>query len=105
MDWLEKLPDFFNMSWADIGRVLIGAFIVGFLAIGWVRSQRRHAAERVADAAVKAIYRNRRLVTVEPFAKFMYAMKRYAPWLMDFVFQWGRRKRAAKKAAHRAKAA
>jgi hypothetical protein len=48
---------------------------------------------------VKAIYRNRRLVTVEPFAKLMYAMKRYAPWLMDFIFHVGRRKRVAKKLA------
>ena len=32
--------------------------------------------ERVANAAVKAIYRNRRLVVMEPFARFMYATKR-----------------------------
>jgi len=61
--------------------------------------------ERVANAAVKAIYRNRRLVTVEPFAKFMYAMKRLAPWAMDFVFHMGRRKRVAKKMAQLDKAA
>jgi short-subunit dehydrogenase len=61
--------------------------------------------ERVANAAIKAIYRNRRLVTVEPFAKFMYAMKRYAPWLMDFMFHRGRRKRVAKKMAQREMAA
>jgi cellulose biosynthesis protein BcsQ len=66
MDWLEKLPDFFNMSWADIGRVLIGAFIVGFLAIGWVRTQRRHAAERVADAKRDAEERiQRRIAEVQ----------------------------------------
>jgi short-subunit dehydrogenase len=61
--------------------------------------------ERVAEAAVKAIYRNRRLVTVEPFAKFMYAMKRYTPWLMDFIFHMGRRKRVAKKVAQLDRAA
>jgi short-subunit dehydrogenase len=61
--------------------------------------------ERVAEAAVKAIYRNRRLVTVEPFAKFMYAMKRYTPWLMDFIFHMGRRKRLARKMAQLQKAA
>jgi short-subunit dehydrogenase len=61
--------------------------------------------ERVANAAVKAIYRNRRLVTVEPFAKFMVAMKRFAPWAMDFVFHLGRRKRVAKKMAQFDKAA
>ena len=35
--------------------------------------------ERVANAAVKAIYRNRRLVVMEPFARFLYAIKRFAP--------------------------
>jgi short-subunit dehydrogenase len=53
--------------------------------------------ERVAKAAVKAIYRNRRLVTVEPFAKLMYTLKRFAPWLLDFMFHMGRRKRIARK--------
>ncbi len=61
--------------------------------------------ERVANAAVKAIYRNRRLVTVEPFAKFMYAMKRFAPWLIDLVFHMRRRKRLANKMAELKKAA
>ena len=55
--------------------------------------------ERVANAAVKAIYRNRRLVVMEPFARFMYAMKRFAPWLMDAIFHMGRRKRVARKMA------
>lgn len=61
--------------------------------------------ERVANAAVKAIYRNKRLVTVEPFAKFMYALKRFAPWLLDFVFHRGKRKRMAKKRAQLERAA
>jgi short-subunit dehydrogenase len=61
--------------------------------------------ERVAKAAVKAIYRNRRLVVMEPFARFLYATKRFTPWLMDFMFHRGRRKRIAKKMAQREKAA
>ncbi len=61
--------------------------------------------ERVANAAVKAIYRNRRLVVVEPFAKFLYITKRFVPWLMDFVFHRGRRKRVARKMAQLSKAA
>jgi short-subunit dehydrogenase len=52
---------------------------------------------RVANAAVKAIYRNRRLVVMEPFARFMYALKRFAPRLMDAIFHLGRRKRVARK--------
>jgi hypothetical protein len=51
----------------------------------------------VAKAAVKAIYRNRRLVTMEPFARVMYATKRFAPWVLDLIFHLGRRNRVARK--------
>jgi short-subunit dehydrogenase len=61
--------------------------------------------ERVANAAVKAIHRNRRLVVMEPFARFMYSMKRFAPWLLDVVFHMGRRKRVARKMAELQRAA
>jgi short-subunit dehydrogenase len=61
--------------------------------------------ERVANAAVKAIYRNRRLVVMEPFARLMYATKRFAPWLMDGIFHLGRRKRVARKMAELERAA
>lgn len=53
--------------------------------------------ERVAKAAIRAIYRNRRIVVMEPFARLMYATKRFAPWLMDAVFHLGRKKKVAKK--------
>jgi short-subunit dehydrogenase len=61
--------------------------------------------ERVAHAAIKAIYRNRRLVVMEPFARLMYALKRFAPWPMDIIFHLGKRKRIARKMAQLAKAA
>jgi short-subunit dehydrogenase len=61
--------------------------------------------ERVANAAVKAIYRNRRLVVMEPFARLIYATKRFAPWLLDGIFHLGRRKRVARKMAELKKAA
>ncbi len=61
--------------------------------------------QRVANAAVKAIYRNRRLVVLEPFARLMYAMKRFAPWLLDIIFHMGRRKRVARKVAELKQAA
>ena len=35
----------------------------------------------------------------------MYAMKRFAPWLMDAIFHLGRRKRVARKMAELRKAA
>jgi short-subunit dehydrogenase len=61
--------------------------------------------ERVAKAAIKAIYRNRRLVVMEPFARLIYALKRFAPWLLDFVFHSGKRKRIARKMAQLQQAA
>jgi short-subunit dehydrogenase len=61
--------------------------------------------ERVANAAVKAIYRNRGLVVMEPFARLMYTTKRFAPWLLDGIFHLGRRKRVARKMAELKQAA
>jgi short-subunit dehydrogenase len=61
--------------------------------------------ERVANTAIKAIYRNRRLVVMEPFARLMYSVKRFAPWLMDFIFHLGRRKRVARKMSELKRAA
>jgi hypothetical protein len=51
----------------------------------------------VANAAVKAIYRDRRLVVMEPFARLLYATKRFAPWLLDLIFHLGRHKRIERK--------
>ena len=61
--------------------------------------------ERVAEAAIKAIYRNKRLVVMEPFARLIYATKRFAPWLLDAIFHFGRRKRVARKMAQLKRAA
>ncbi len=61
--------------------------------------------ERVANAAIKAIYRNRRLVVMEPFARLMYATKRFAPWMLDIIFHLGKRKRVARKMVSLKKAA
>jgi short-subunit dehydrogenase len=55
--------------------------------------------ERVARAAVRAIRRNRRIVVVEPAARITCALNRVTPWLLDFFFHLGRRKRVAKKMA------
>ena len=61
--------------------------------------------ERVANAAIKAIYRNRRLVVMEPFARLMYATKRFAPWILDTIFHFGKRKRVERKMASLKRAA
>ena len=55
--------------------------------------------ERIARSAVKAIRRNRRLVVVEPIAKFLTTVKRFTPGLIDFLLHLGRRNRIAKKMA------
>jgi len=55
--------------------------------------------EKVARAAVQAIRRDRRLVVVEPFAKLLTTVKRFAPGLIDFCLHLGRRSRIAKKMA------
>jgi short-subunit dehydrogenase len=55
--------------------------------------------ERVARAAVRAIRRNRRLVVIEPLARFTCTLKRFMPGVMDFFFHLGRRKRVARKMA------
>jgi short-subunit dehydrogenase len=55
--------------------------------------------EKVARAAVRAIRRNRRLVVVEPFAKFLCTVKRLTPGVVDFFLHLGRRGRIAKKIA------
>ncbi|HEX2477179.1 MAG TPA: SDR family oxidoreductase [Lacipirellulaceae bacterium] len=52
---------------------------------------------KVARAAVKAIRRDRRLVVISPWAKFLVTMKRIVPGAMDFLFHLGRRKRVARK--------
>jgi short-subunit dehydrogenase len=55
--------------------------------------------ERVAAATVRAIRWNRRLVVVEPSARFLTTLKRLAPGLIDFAMHLGRRKRIARKEA------
>jgi short-subunit dehydrogenase len=53
--------------------------------------------EKVARAAVKAIRRDRRMVVISPWAKFLVSVKRLVPGVMDFVFHLGRKKRVARK--------
>ncbi|HEY3393611.1 MAG TPA: SDR family oxidoreductase [Lacipirellulaceae bacterium] len=61
--------------------------------------------EKVARAAVKAIRRDRRLVVISPWAKFLVSAKRLVPGVMDFLFHLGRRKRVARKLAEVKRAA
>jgi len=40
-DYLEKIPEFLKFGWSDIAKIFIGAFMVAFMAWGWVRSNRK----------------------------------------------------------------
>jgi len=48
--------------------------------------------EHVAAAALRAITKNRRFVLVTPVAHALYNAKRFAPALLDWMHQFGRRK-------------
>ncbi|QDU56388.1 SDR family NAD(P)-dependent oxidoreductase [Aeoliella mucimassa] len=57
-------------------------------------------AEQVAKAAIKGIRRNRRVVVVEPIAKTLCVLKRFAPGLVDFALHIGRKRKEAKRLAY-----
>jgi 3-oxoacyl-[acyl-carrier protein] reductase len=48
---------------------------------------------RVADKAVKAILRDRRMVVVSPLARVLYATRRVFPGLLDSLYRIGRRRK------------
>jgi NAD(P)-dependent dehydrogenase (short-subunit alcohol dehydrogenase family) len=52
--------------------------------------------ELIADRAIRAIYRNRGLVVVQPYARLLYLAKRLAPGLLDRLYGLRRRKRTAR---------
>jgi short-subunit dehydrogenase len=65
-------------------------------------------SERVAEATVRAIYRNRPVTLVSPMAWLLYYGKRIAPWVFYTLHHFGQKRDeevAAKRAAKRAKAA
>jgi NAD(P)-dependent dehydrogenase (short-subunit alcohol dehydrogenase family) len=65
----------------------------------------RTTPEKVANAAVKAIRRNRRMVVMTPAAWLLVSVKRFMPGVMDFVFHLGRWKRVERKTAQSKRAA
>jgi cellulose biosynthesis protein BcsQ len=40
-DWLEKVPEFLKFTWLELSKIMIGAFLVGFMALKWVKSIRK----------------------------------------------------------------
>jgi len=62
--------------------------------------------ERVAEATVRAIYRNRAVTFVSPMAWLLYYSKRLAPWIFHTLHHFGQKRDeevAAKRAAKRAR--
>lgn len=51
------------------------------------------STDRVADKAVKAILRDRRMVVVSPLAHVLYATRRVFPGLFDSLYRIGRRRK------------
>ena len=63
-------------------------------------------SEGVASITLKAILRNRRQVLITPTAHFLFQLKRFAPWLIDFMNGFsrnGKKKRLAAIAAQAVK--
>lgn len=54
--------------------------------------------ERVARIAIRAIRRNRRQVLITPLAHLLWNLKKFAPWLIDYLNHFGRRKKRARAA-------
>jgi NAD(P)-dependent dehydrogenase (short-subunit alcohol dehydrogenase family) len=48
--------------------------------------------EKIANRAVKAIYRNQAVVVMQPYARLLYATKRFSPWILDRINHFSRRK-------------
>jgi short-subunit dehydrogenase len=48
--------------------------------------------ERVAERAIRAIYRNQGLVVLQPYARFLHLAKRLAPGVLDLGNRFRRRK-------------
>jgi len=47
LDFLERLPEFLKHNLADSAKVLIGAFLVGFIALKWVKSIRKASKAQI----------------------------------------------------------
>lgn len=54
---------------------------------GWLCA----SPERVAKLTLKAIRRNRRMVLITPLAHLLFHMKKFAPWLIDFMNTFSKR--------------
>jgi short-subunit dehydrogenase len=56
--------------------------------------------EQVARAAVRAIRKNQGVVVVEPIARMLTTVKRFAPWLIDWGLHIGKRRHTRRRLIH-----
>src|SRR5262245_50902419 len=47
-DLLQNIPEFLKLDWSTIGKMLLGAFMVAFMAYGWVRAVKKAARAQIA---------------------------------------------------------
>ncbi len=52
--------------------------------------------ERVAEATIRAIYRNKAIALVSPMAWLLYYSKRLAPWIFYTLHQFGQKRKKSK---------
>ncbi len=52
-DLLQHVPEFLKLDWSTIGKMLLGAFMVAFMAYGWVRAVRKAARAQIAAESHK----------------------------------------------------
>jgi short-subunit dehydrogenase len=50
--------------------------------------------EQVANSAIRAIYRNKAVVVMQPMSRAIYFVKRFMPWLLDLAHHLRRNKQA-----------
>ena len=58
--------------------------------------------QRVAEITLKAIRRDKRQVLITPTAHALFQLKRFAPWLLDFVNRFSRKGRKKRQLAQQA---
>ncbi|MAT70737.1 MAG: short-chain dehydrogenase [Planctomycetaceae bacterium] len=51
--------------------------------------------EKIADRAIRGIRRNKPVVVVQPYARALVLTKRFAPWVLDGLHRFSRKKRVA----------
>jgi cellulose biosynthesis protein BcsQ len=52
-DLVQKVPEFIGQDWSTVAKMLIGAFMVGFLSYGWVRAVKKASKAKIQENEAK----------------------------------------------------